>query len=154
MRIVLDTDIGGDFDDANALALLLASPEADLIAVTTVGAGASARQRAQVARTMLDAVGRGGVPVFSGFDQPQQNNSVLSALVPQHCLNAWTPEMAEAHVHDWPKVVLVGFGGVTGIALATAATIASGGTALSVGLSIGAGVLQAGAAGRRQASPG
>jgi purine nucleosidase len=100
MRIVLDTDIGGDFDDANALALLLASPEVDLIAVTTVGAGASARQRAQVARTMLDAAGRGDVSVFSGFDQPQQNNSVLSSLAPQHCLNAWTPEMAEAQVHD------------------------------------------------------
>ncbi|MCP2032604.1 hypothetical protein L1277_002714 [Okibacterium sp. HSC-33S16] len=47
----------------------------------------------------------------------------------------------------WPKVVLVGFGGVTGIALATAATIVSGGAALSVGLSVGAGVLEAGAVG-------
>jgi len=38
----------------------------------------------------------------------------------------------------WPGVTLRGFGGVMGAALATAATIASGGTALAVGLGVGA----------------
>jgi len=47
----------------------------------------------------------------------------------------------------WPKIALVGFGGVMGIALATAATVATGGAALAVGLGLGASVLQAGAAG-------
>jgi len=46
----------------------------------------------------------------------------------------------------WPKIALVGFGGVMGVALTTAATAATGGAALAVGLSLGAGVLQAGAA--------
>ena len=47
----------------------------------------------------------------------------------------------------WPGVVLVGFGGVMGAALATGAAAATGGGALAMGLGIGAGVLQIGAAG-------
>jgi hypothetical protein len=47
----------------------------------------------------------------------------------------------------WPGVVLVGFGGVMGAALATAATVATGGAALAIGLGVGAGVLQTGGAG-------
>lgn len=47
----------------------------------------------------------------------------------------------------WPGVALAGFGGVIGAALATTATIASGGTALAVGLGVGAGLMQLGAAG-------
>ena len=46
----------------------------------------------------------------------------------------------------WPGVALVGFGGVMGVALTTAATVATGGTALAVGLAVGAGVLQTGGA--------
>src|SRR3954469_9952698 len=60
VKVLLDTDIGGDFDDANALALLALSPEVDLVTVTTVGAGASARRRADVARNLLSAAGGGG----------------------------------------------------------------------------------------------
>jgi hypothetical protein len=35
--VILDTDIGSDVDDAFALALAVASPELELVAVTTVG---------------------------------------------------------------------------------------------------------------------
>lgn len=51
----------------------------------------------------------------------------------------------------WPKVLMVGFGGVTAIALTAAATIVSGGGALAVGLSLGAGVLEVGATGQKVA---
>jgi inosine-uridine nucleoside N-ribohydrolase len=37
--VVIDTDIGSDIDDAFALALALASPELDVVGVTTVGGG-------------------------------------------------------------------------------------------------------------------
>ena len=37
--VVLDTDIGADVDDAFALALAIASPEIDIVGVTTVGRG-------------------------------------------------------------------------------------------------------------------
>jgi purine nucleosidase len=63
-RIVLDTDIGGDIDDAMALALVLASPELELVAVTTVNG--STRQRARHAQTILHLAGRDDVPVYVG----------------------------------------------------------------------------------------
>lgn len=62
--IVLDTDIGGDIDDAFALALVLASPELDLRAVTTVSGDTLARAR--IAARMLAVAGRPGVPVAAG----------------------------------------------------------------------------------------
>jgi inosine-uridine nucleoside N-ribohydrolase len=37
--VVIDTDIGGDIDDAFALALAVASPELEVVGVTTVGRG-------------------------------------------------------------------------------------------------------------------
>lgn len=33
-KVILDTDLGGDIDDAYALALILSSPELDLIGIT------------------------------------------------------------------------------------------------------------------------
>ena len=98
MKLVLDTDIGGDFDDANALALLLASPDVDLLAVTAVGAGASAIQRAQVAKALLLAAGRPDVPVHAGADGPVVRSEVLDSLAPEHCLNAWHEGLAELPV--------------------------------------------------------
>lgn len=100
MKVVLDTDIGGDFDDANALALVLASPELELLAVTTVGAGASARRRAQVARHLLTAARRSGVAVHAGVDEPTVHNAVLASLAPERCLNAWEPAMDDGEVSD------------------------------------------------------
>jgi inosine-uridine nucleoside N-ribohydrolase len=94
VKVLLDTDIGGDFDDANALALLARSPEIELVAVTTVGAGASARRRAEVARHLLRAAGRPEVPVFAGLDEPRVRNPLLDDLSPEHCLNAWSEELS------------------------------------------------------------
>jgi inosine-uridine nucleoside N-ribohydrolase len=65
--ILLDTDIGGDVDDAFALALALASPEVDLLGVTTVGEGAE--DRAWMVCRFLTAVGKRDVPVAWGRDK-------------------------------------------------------------------------------------
>jgi len=62
--ILLDTDIGTDIDDAFALALVLRSPEFDLVGVTTVSGDTQARARL-AARILIDA-GRGRVPVAAG----------------------------------------------------------------------------------------
>ena len=43
--ILFDTDIGTDIDDAYALALILRSPEVELLGVTTVSGDAVARAR-------------------------------------------------------------------------------------------------------------
>jgi inosine-uridine nucleoside N-ribohydrolase len=36
VKILIDTDIGGDIDDAVCLAYLLANPECELLGITTV----------------------------------------------------------------------------------------------------------------------
>ncbi|MBZ5514785.1 MAG: nucleoside hydrolase [Acidobacteriia bacterium] len=64
MPIVLDTDIGTDIDDAFALALILRSPELDLVGVTTVSGDTQARAR--LAAKMLWDAGRRAVPVAAG----------------------------------------------------------------------------------------
>jgi len=63
-KIILDTDIGDDIDDAYALALVLASPELDLLGVTTVFGNTKAR--AQQALTILKIAGREDIPVAAG----------------------------------------------------------------------------------------
>jgi len=67
-RIVLDTDIGTDVDDALALALALASPELELVAVTTVSGDAALRAR--IAARLLALAGRSDVPVYAGCEAP------------------------------------------------------------------------------------
>lgn len=63
-RVILDTDIGDDIDDAYALALIVASPELELLGVTTVFMNTVARARQ--ARTLLAVAGRPEVPVAVG----------------------------------------------------------------------------------------
>src|SRR5215510_8539308 len=62
-RIVLDTDIGTDVDDALALALALASPEIELVAVTTVSGDTT--MRARIAARLLALAGHADVPVHA-----------------------------------------------------------------------------------------
>ena len=69
-RILLDTDIGTDVDDALALVLAAASPEIELVGVTTVHADAPLRGR--IARCLLDMAGRADVPVIAGASMPLQ----------------------------------------------------------------------------------
>jgi len=63
-QVILDTDIGDDIDDALALGLILASPELELLGVTTVFKHVVAR--AAQARTILQAAGRPDIPVAAG----------------------------------------------------------------------------------------
>jgi purine nucleosidase len=63
-KIILDTDIGDDIDDAYALALALSSPELEILGVTTAY-GATDR-RAVLASRMLYEAGRDDIPVVAG----------------------------------------------------------------------------------------
>ncbi|RPJ50349.1 MAG: nucleoside hydrolase [Chloroflexi bacterium] len=69
-KIILDTDIGTDVDDAMALSLAALAPQLDIIGVTTVHADAPLRAR--VARKLLDLAGRGDIPVIAGASLPLQ----------------------------------------------------------------------------------
>jgi purine nucleosidase len=64
MKVVLDTDIGTDIDDAWALGFALAHPGFDLLGVTVTDGDTAAR--AKVACKLLQVAGRGDVPVAVG----------------------------------------------------------------------------------------
>src|ERR1035438_10116901 len=65
--IIFDTDIGGDVDDALALALALQSPELDVKAITTVGDQAPLRSR--LVWPGLGLFGRQGIPIGTGAEE-------------------------------------------------------------------------------------
>lgn len=67
IKIILDTDIGTDIDDALALAYLLSQPRCDLVGITTVSG--EARLRAEMASAICQQAGRGDVPIHSGAEQ-------------------------------------------------------------------------------------
>jgi purine nucleosidase len=66
--VILDTDIGTDVDDCLALSLILASPELDLVAVTTVYG--DVLLRARMVDKLLALRGVREVPVAMGATKP------------------------------------------------------------------------------------
>ena len=68
-KILLDTDIGTDVDDAVALAYLLRHPECELLGITTVTGEAG--KRASLASVLCQAAGK-QIPIYPGADHPMQ----------------------------------------------------------------------------------
>ncbi|HZT91191.1 MAG TPA: nucleoside hydrolase [Gaiellaceae bacterium] len=66
--IILDCDPG--HDDAIALLLALASPEVELLGVTTVAGNQTLDKTTNNALRVLEFVGRTDVPVYAGADRP------------------------------------------------------------------------------------
>ena len=67
-KILLDTDIGTDVDDAVALAYLLAQPACELLGITTVTG--QAVERAALCSVLCHAAGRAAIPIFPGAETP------------------------------------------------------------------------------------
>jgi purine nucleosidase len=63
-KVILDTDIGDDVDDAYALALIASLPNVKLLGVTT--AFGETTKRAELAAKLLKTMGRSDVPVYAG----------------------------------------------------------------------------------------
>lgn len=66
-KILLDTDIGTDIDDAVCLAYLLANPECRLLGITTVTG--EPEKRAMLASALCRHAGK-DIPIFPGAEQP------------------------------------------------------------------------------------
>jgi inosine-uridine nucleoside N-ribohydrolase len=77
--ILLDCDPG--HDDAIALLLALASPELDLLGVTTVAGNQTLEKTTANALRVLEAVGRGDVPVAAGADRPLARDLFVGGYV-------------------------------------------------------------------------
>jgi inosine-uridine nucleoside N-ribohydrolase len=77
--IVLDCDPG--HDDAIALLLALASPEVELLGVTTVAGNQTLEKTTANALRVLEFAGRGDVPVVAGADRPLVREPFVATFV-------------------------------------------------------------------------
>jgi inosine-uridine nucleoside N-ribohydrolase len=74
--VILDCDPG--HDDAIALLLALASPEVELLAVTTVAGNSTLERTTANALRVLDLAGRADIPVAAGADVPLVRPRVIA----------------------------------------------------------------------------
>src|SRR5262249_21960704 len=79
MKILLDCDPG--HDDAIALLLALASPEVDLVGVTTVHGNQTLPKTTVNALKLLEFPGRTDVPVSAGADRPIVREAYVAEYV-------------------------------------------------------------------------
>jgi len=77
--ILIDCDPG--HDDAIALLLALASPEVELLGVTTVSGNQTLEKTTANAIRVLELVGRGDVPVAAGAARPLERDLFVAAYV-------------------------------------------------------------------------
>ncbi len=67
-KVLIDTDIGTDADDAVALTLAMASPELEIVGVIVTGK--QAQRRSLLAKKLLTLGGMPNTPVYVGADTP------------------------------------------------------------------------------------
>jgi purine nucleosidase len=71
-KVIIDTDIGDDIDDAFAVALALRSPELQILGITTTFG--DTETRAKLVDRFLAEVGRAEIPIAAGVpSQPKSN---------------------------------------------------------------------------------
>src|SRR3984957_3992942 len=70
-KVIIDTDIGDDVDDAFALALAVRSPELQILGVTTTFG--DTETRAKLTDRFLAEVGRPEIPVLAGKARVAKN---------------------------------------------------------------------------------
>lgn len=122
-KVLLDTDIGGDIDDAICLAYLLKEPRCELIGITTV-CGES-EIRASVADAICQTAGR-KIPIVAGLDSTMQPIPVYPTPDGAGALKFWrhntypkadAPAFLYQKIKDNPhEIVLIGIGNMTNIA--------------------------------------
>jgi len=67
VKVILDTDIGSDIDDAICLAYLLAQPRCELLGVTTVSG--EPHERARLVSALCKVAGK-DIPTYPGVENP------------------------------------------------------------------------------------
>lgn len=123
VKILLDTDIGSDIDDALCLAYLLQQPRCEILGITTCSS--EPEKRAEIVDSMCRYMGR-EIPIFPGLGNPILGKQ-LQVAVHQYEVVAQLPhktefpknkaidfmkETIEAHPH---KVTLIPIGPLTNI---------------------------------------
>jgi len=124
-KILLDTDIGSDIDDAVCLAWLLARKDCDLLGVTTVSG--EPEKRAMLASSLCRQAGK-EVPVFPGVEAPLLVPQRQPAAPQSEALKKWDHSkkfdsgraigfMADTVRRHPGEVTLLSIGPMTNIAL-------------------------------------
>lgn len=117
MKMILDTDIGDDIDDAYALALIATRPNVQLLGVTT--AFGQTHERAEVAAKLLKAMGRTDVPVYAGRRGPSQIREQYAwakGYSAPHLKSGEAVEFLRQTVERYPgEVTLVAIGPLTNL---------------------------------------
>ncbi|MFW6047561.1 MAG: nucleoside hydrolase [Candidatus Woesearchaeota archaeon] len=125
IKVIIDTDIGGDIDDVLALAIALNSPEIELKAVTTVNTDPFIRAR--IAAKMLKVFNKAQIPVAAGekrmFDGSSTkckdiNGAVVLTLKDPVPERNGVDLMIETVKKNPEEIVIIGIGCWTNIAKA------------------------------------
>jgi inosine-uridine nucleoside N-ribohydrolase len=118
-KIIVDTDIGDDIDDAYALTLALHSPELEILGVTT--AWGDTALRAQLASRLLAASGGNKIPVVPGI--PTRSKSKFSqqawAVAGPAPAHGKAVDFLLAQAHRYPhQITLIAIGPLTNVGAA------------------------------------
>ena len=124
-KILLDTDIGSDIDDAVCLAYLLSQPECDLLGITTVSG--EPVKRAMLASALCKAANK-DIPVFPGVENPMLVPPKQPAAPQAPALSRWehdkvfpqgeAVEFLRTNIRKYPgEITLLAIGPLTNIGL-------------------------------------
>lgn len=97
-KILLDTDIGTDVDDAICLAYLLANPQCELVGITTVTG--ESEKRAMLASSLCKIVGK-NIPIYPGIENPLIIEQLQKKAQQAKALDKW------AHEKSFPKFEVI-----------------------------------------------
>lgn len=135
-KVIIDTDIGDDIDDAFALAFAVNSPELHVLGITTVFRNCVLR--AKIAKALLASYEKKDIPVYPGVDIPliqqftdrendrfdtkgklipcQFDETIMKNFVPE---KEWGPDFLINSILENPgQITLIPIGPLTNIALA------------------------------------
>ncbi len=155
-KILLDTDIGTDIDDAVCLAYLLSHPECELLGITTVTGEAT--NRAALASVLCREAHK-DVPIYPGAENPMNGEQRQLVAQQAEALTRWPHEthfaeglavefMAEAIRAHPGEAVLLTIGPLTNVGMLFAAHPDI--PALLAGLVVMGGVFDAGLPAKEQ----
>jgi inosine-uridine nucleoside N-ribohydrolase len=99
-KVIFDTDIGDDIDDAFALGLLLSSPEVQVLGVTT--AYGDTDLRARLAERYLRSVGKSDIPVAAGPRTPTKSAFTQARWAKRYPERQW-PDAIEFTLNEIRK---------------------------------------------------
>ena len=133
IKVLLDTDIGDDIDDAFALALLLNQEEIELVGITTVYKNTNLRSK--ITKYELKQYKKDNVKVISGIDKPlkkdiirwpfeevDSNNKIIirhykDELMNKEIIDGYNaPVFILESIKKYPDLVILAIGPLTNLA--------------------------------------